>query len=79
MANDGLLPELDKEIAFQDKWADIMSWSYTSMSALAVIASGAATVVAALGHSTLWCYFGRSRNSYLRSRKGSDAAREVGT
>ena len=52
MANDGLLTELDKEIAFQDKWADIMSWSYTSMSALAVIASGAATVVAALGHST---------------------------
>ena len=26
MANDGLLPELDKEIAFQEKWADIMSW-----------------------------------------------------
>jgi hypothetical protein len=52
MANDGLLPELDKEIAFQDKWADIMSWSYTSMSALAIIASGAATVVAALGYST---------------------------
>ena len=51
MATDGLLPELDEGIAFQTKWSDIMSVSYMSMSALAVIASGAATVVAALGFS----------------------------
>ena len=51
MVTDGLLPELDKGIAFQTKWSDIMSLSYTSMSALAVIASSAATVVAALGYS----------------------------
>ena len=51
MATDGLLPELDDGIAFQTRWSDIMSVSYTSMSALAVTASGAASVVAALGHS----------------------------
>ena len=51
MVNNGLLPELDEGIAFQTRWSDIMSVSYTSMSALAVIASGAAAVVAALGFS----------------------------
>jgi len=52
MANDSLLPELDEAIAFQSRWSDIMSLSHTSMSALTVIASGAATVVAASGYPT---------------------------
>lgn len=52
MTKDNLLPELDEAIAFQTKWRRIMSVGHTSMSALAIIASGAATVVAALGHAT---------------------------
>ena len=48
MTKDSLLPELDEAIAFQTKWREIMSVGYTSLSALAIIASGAATVVAAL-------------------------------
>jgi hypothetical protein len=52
MANDDLLPELDKEIDYQDKWCDRMSFGYTTMSALAITASGAATVVTALGNTT---------------------------
>ena len=44
--------ELDEAIAFQTRWRRIMSVSYTSMSALAIISSGAAAVVAALGHAT---------------------------
>ena len=52
MTKDKLLPELDEAIAFQHKWSNIMSLSHTSMSALTVIASGAATVVAALQFST---------------------------
>jgi len=50
MTRDNLLPELDEAIAFQSKWSNIMSLSHTSMSALTVIASGTATVVAALQH-----------------------------
>ena len=52
MTEDSLLPELDEAIAFQSRWSDIMSVSHTSMSALIVTASGAATVVAALGYAT---------------------------
>jgi hypothetical protein len=52
MTKDSLLPELDEAIVFQSRWSDIMSVSHTSMSALIVTASGAATVVAALGYAT---------------------------
>jgi hypothetical protein len=52
MTRDNLLPELDEAIAFQSRWSNIMSISHTSLSALAIIASGAATVVAALQFST---------------------------
>ena len=46
MTRDNLLPELDEAIAFQSRWSNIMSLSHTSMSALTVIASGAATMTA---------------------------------
>ena len=52
MTTDTLLLELDDAIAFQTKWRRIMSVAHTSMSTLALIASGAATVVAALGYAT---------------------------
>ena len=52
MTKDSLLPELDEAIAFQSRWSDIMSVGHTSMSALIVIPSGTASVVAALGYAT---------------------------
>lgn len=52
VTKDSLLPELDEAIAFQTRWRRIMSVGHTSMSTLAIIASGAATVVAAAGRAT---------------------------
>ena len=51
-----LIQELDGEIIRQNKWRVIMSTLYFVTSAVAIISSGAATVVAGLGDSTSAAY-----------------------
>jgi len=74
MVKDGLLPELDKGIAFQTRWSDTMSVSYTSMSALAVIASGAAYRSCRVGTLLAGCHLSRGINYLFRCREGPDVA-----
>jgi hypothetical protein len=54
MSNGGdLLSTIDKELAFQDKWRRIMSGSYFTGTALALVAGTAATITSGMGH-TVW-------------------------
>ncbi|MDR3557190.1 MAG: hypothetical protein P4L55_20745 [Syntrophobacteraceae bacterium] len=48
---DPFLAEIDGKLAFQTKWRRIMSVAYFTNTALALISSSAATVVAAIGEA----------------------------
>jgi len=50
MADRNLLAEIEQKLAFQQKWRRIMSGSYFSVTAFALVSSAAATIVAALGN-----------------------------
>ena len=45
------LTEIDEKLAFQTKWRRIMSISYFTSTALALISSSAATIVSAIGEA----------------------------
>lgn|SRR5262249_28839531 len=53
MPDEGLVSEIDAQLAFQTKWKRIMSVAYFSCAALAITASAGATVVAALEYSVI--------------------------
>ena len=49
MKDDGLVLEIETQLAFQQKWRRVMSLAYFITAALGIIASAAATIVAGAG------------------------------
>jgi len=51
MKDDGLVAEIEAQLAFQQKWRRVMSMAYFRTAALGIVASAAATIVAGAGRA----------------------------